>query len=166
MVSEITAVHCSGALRFRRGRSTRPGAKPCGGTDEPQLFAQRLRQGASAGISGADEQNHRPSFRRNRIDPFHYTTPFAIAATIIAFSGKTRIGARICRHKKENFKKREKSTEKLLHFSRDYDKITLADYQLRITEEVKEVAEHQVRHEACEGEQKEEPAESYGEDGR
>ena len=35
-----------------------------------------------------------------------------------------------------------------------------------IREEVKEVAEHQVRHEACEGEQEEEPAESYGEDGR
>ena len=37
---------------------------------------------------------------------------------------------------------------------------------MRFYREVKEVAEHQVRHEACEGEQEEEPAESYGEDGR
>ena len=37
---------------------------------------------------------------------------------------------------------------------------------MSIYREVKEVAEHQVRHEACEGEQEEEPAESYGEDGR
>ena len=37
---------------------------------------------------------------------------------------------------------------------------------VRLFWEVKEVAEHQVRHEACEGEQEEEPAESYGEDGR